>query len=145
MDNLTFRKATLNDSELAYQVKKAAFKDYVEKVWGWNEAEQRQLHERRFNFQDVRIIQLGMVPIGIMAVVLCPDCLRLNQLCLLPEYQGKGIGAECMIRIIEKAQRLTLPVRLRVLKVNRRALTFYQRLGFTRTGETDVHILMEKA
>jgi RimJ/RimL family protein N-acetyltransferase len=36
-----------------------------------------------------------------------------------------------------------LPVRLRVLKVNPRALAFYRRLGFTCTGETETHDLME--
>ena len=49
MNDLTFRKATADDSEFAYQTKRAAFKDYVEQVWGWNEQEQRQLHERRFS------------------------------------------------------------------------------------------------
>lgn len=134
-----------DDSEFAYRTKKAAFRKYVEKVWGWDEEEQRQLHERRFASQDFRMIQLGGIQVGIMAVVLCPDCLKLNQLFLLPEYQGKGIGTECMMRIIEEAHGLDLPVRLRVLKVNGRALAFYQRLGFTSIGETDTHVLMERA
>ncbi len=68
----------------------------------------------------------------------------MNQLFLLPEYQSKGIGRECMLRVIEEARRLGLPVRLRVLKVNPRALAFYERLGFARTGETETHHLMEK-
>jgi hypothetical protein len=40
-------------------------------------------------------------------------------------------------------RQLGLPVRLRVMKVNPRALAFYERLGFMRTGETDTHDLME--
>lgn len=48
-------------------------------------------------------------------------------------------------RVISEARRLGLPIRLRVLKVNNRALAFYQRLGFTPVGETDTHILMEMA
>jgi len=144
MDNLTLRKARPEDSEFAYCVKRVAFEEYVEKVWGWDENEQQKLHEQRFKAQDFRIINLAGTDIGIMAMVKEPDCMRLNQLFLLPEHQGKGIGHKCMLMIMEEAHQLGLPVRLRVLKVNPRASAFFKRLGFTRTGETDTHHLMEK-
>lgn len=76
-------------------------------------------------------------------MVVAPDCVKVNQLFLLPEYQGKDIGRRCMLLIMEEARELGLPVRLRVMKVNPRALAFYQRLGFMRTGETNTHDLME--
>ncbi len=63
------RKAGPDDSEFAYCVKKAAFRAYVEKVWGWDEEEQRQFHEQRFEAQDFRIINLAGTDVGIMAVV----------------------------------------------------------------------------
>jgi GNAT superfamily N-acetyltransferase len=78
-----------------------------------------------------------------MAVVMGPDCVHVNQLFLLPEHQGKGIGRRCMWLVMVGARRLGLPVRPRVMKVNPRALAFYQRLGFLRTDETDPHDLME--
>ena len=143
MSSVTLRKAGPNDSEFAYRAKRAAFKEYVEKVWGWDEDEQRQLHEQRFQAQDFRVINLAGIDVGIMAVVVAPDCVKVNQLFLLPEYQGKGIGRRCMLLITEEARQLGLPIRLRVLKANPRALVFYQRLGFTRTGETATHDLME--
>jgi len=144
MHDLTLRKARPEDSEFTYCVKKAAFKEYVERVWGWDEKEQRKLHEQRFKAQDFRVINVAGKDIGIMAMEVAPDCIRLNQLFLLPEHQGKGIGRECVLMIMEEAKQLGLPVRLRVLKVNPRALAFFQKLGFTRTGETDTHDLMEK-
>lgn len=67
----------------------------------------------------------------------------MNQLFLLQEHQGKDIGRRCMLLIMEEARQLGLPVRLRVMKVNPRALAFYQRLGFRCTSETDTHGLME--
>ena len=48
-----------------------------------------------------------------------------------------------MRRIMVEAPQLGLPVRLRVLKVNPRARTFYQKLGFADVGETEKHGLME--
>ena len=47
-----------------------------------------------------------------------------------------------MLVIMEQRNSLGLPVRLRVLKVNARAVTFYKRLGFEITDETDTHFLM---
>ena len=144
MDGLRLRKATADDREFAYQAKKAAFRRYVEAVWGWDEAEQRQLHRRRFGSQEFFVIQLSGIDVGILARVRKPACVKLNQLFVLPEYQNRGIGKVCMIRILEEADALKLPVRLRVLKVNVRAIVFYQRLGFGKIGESDTHILMER-
>jgi len=144
MNYLKLRKATDKDSEFAYQTKKAAFREYVEKVWGWDEKEQRQLHEKRFASQDFQIIQVSETDVGVLAIVRQPDCLKVNQMFIVPEYEGKGIGQECMMRIIEDATLSKLPIRLRVLKINNRAIVFYERFGFKRTGETETHILMER-
>lgn len=143
MNSLTLRKASPNDSEFAYCAKSAAFKEYMEKVEAWDEDEQRQLHEQRFGAQDFRVINQAGTDVGIMAVVVAPDCVKVNQLFLLPEHQGKDIGRRCMLLIMEEARHLGLPVRLRVMKVNPRALAFFQRLGFVCVDETDTHHLME--
>lgn len=145
MSELTLRQANPDDSEFAYCAKRAAFREYVEKVWGWDEERQRQLHQQRFGAQDFRVINLDGTDVGIMAVVVASDCVQVNQLFILPERQCMGIGRRCMSLIIEEARQLGLPVRLRVLKVNSRALAFYQRLGFVCTGESDSHDLLEWA
>ena len=144
MNNLRLRKATADDSEFAYQTKKVAFRKYVEKVWSWDEDEQRQLHERRFASQDFQVIQVSDINVGILAVVRQPDCVKVNQIFIVPEYQSRGIGAACIMRIIEDAAVSKLPVQLQVLKVNNRAVTFFQRLGFRSIGESDTHVLMER-
>ena len=145
MEHITLRQATPDDSQFAYQTKKAAFRTYVEMVWGWDEAEQRGLHERRFAVQDVQVIRAFDADVGILSVVREPDCLKVNQLYILPAWQSRGIGESCMMRVIRDAARDGLPVRLEVLKVNARAAAFYSRLGFKKTGESDTHVLMERA
>lgn len=145
MHDLTLRKAGPSDSAFAYRVKRAAFKEYVEKVWGWDEDEQRRLHAQRFGKHDFRIVNSDGTDVGIMTVAVATDCVHVHQLFLLPEHQSKGIGGKCMSLILEEARQLGLPVRLSVLKVNPRALAFYQRLGFTRTGETDTHWICEES
>ncbi|UCC78267.1 MAG: GNAT family N-acetyltransferase [Candidatus Zixiibacteriota bacterium] len=144
MDNLKLRKATPADSEFAYRTKKAAFGQYVEQVWGWDEEEQRRLHSRRFSSQDFSVIQLSGADVGIMAIVQETDCVKLNQIFILPEYQGRGIGMACTKRVIEDAAAAGLSVRLQVLKVNNRAIAFFQKSGFKKVGESDTHIRMER-
>lgn len=142
--NINLRKATTEDSEFAFETKKAAFRPYVEMVWDWNEMEQRQMHERRFLDQVFQVVQLSGTDIGVLVIVPEPDCIKVNQLFILPQYQGKGIGEACMMKIIEDSKKNNLPIRLRVLKVNKRAASFYHRLGFVENGETDTHIMMER-
>jgi GNAT superfamily N-acetyltransferase len=138
------RKATANDSEFAYRTKKEALGKYVEQVWGWDDEEQRRLHDQRFTPENFRVIQASGIDSGILAPARKTDCLRLNQLFILPEYQGRGIGTLCMMHVLKDAAAYKLPVRLRVLKVNSRAAAFYKRLGFRIIGESDTHMLMER-
>jgi ribosomal protein S18 acetylase RimI-like enzyme len=142
MTNLTLRQASTADSDFAYRVRSVAFKQYVEKTSGWDDVKQRQLHDERFRVQDFRIINLAGTDVGIMALGVAPDCVKVNQLLLLPEHQGREIGRRCMLLIMAQARQLGLPIRLRVMKVNPRALAFYERLGFMRVGQTDTHDLM---
>jgi GNAT superfamily N-acetyltransferase len=144
MDSLRLRKATPSDSEFAYRTKEAAFRQYVEQVWGWDEQEQRRLHERRYASQQYSVIQWSGVDVGIMAIIREFDCLKLNQIFVLPEYQGRGIGTACTKRVIEEAASSGLSIRLQVLKVNSRAIVFFRKSGFKSIGETDTHVLMEK-
>lgn len=142
--SITFRPATAQDSEFAYGVKKTTLGEYVRQVWGWDEDEQRRLHQRRFASQDFQVIVATGADVGILALSHEPDCLRVNQLLVLPEYQGKGVGTACMRLVLEDAAGGRLPVRLQVLKVNHRAIEFYRQLGFSDAGTDATHILMEK-
>lgn len=141
---MSFRRATPQDSEFAYRVKKTTLAEYVRQVWGWNEDEQRRLHQRRFASQDFRIVVLSGAAVGVLALSREPDCLKVNQLLVLPEHQGSGIGTACMKHVFGEAAASGLPVRLQVLKVNRRAVEFYRRLGLSETGHDDTHVHLEK-
>jgi GNAT superfamily N-acetyltransferase len=143
VDSLTLRAADQGDSEFAFTARRAALKQYVDAMAGWDEAEQRELHGRRFASQDFRVISFAGVDVGIIAVSLTPDHMKINQLLLVPERQGRRIGRQCMLRMMDEAAALGLPIRLRVMKVNPRALSFYERLGFIRTAATDSHDLLE--
>ena len=142
--SLGLRMADQADKDFAYRVKKSAFRAYAEEVWGWREDEQRELHERQFREGLFFVISVDGQDIGIMSLSQEPDCLALNQLYIVPEHQGQGIGRRCMAIVMEQAEILDVPIRLRVLRVNPRAMAFYESLGFAKRGETDTHILLQK-
>jgi GNAT superfamily N-acetyltransferase len=142
MDDLTFRKATEADSDFAYGVKRTAFRKYADRVWGWDEARQRGLHETRFAAQNFEIIGFRGNDVGVLSTVEEADCVHVYQLFILPGHQGRGIGSACMKRVMGDARISRKQIRLQVLKVNSRATEFYQRLGFRNLGETDTHTQM---
>ena len=140
---LLIRQATAQDKEFAFQTKKAALREYVEQTRGWDEDEQRRLHEERFATQEFQIVRFGDVDAGILSVDRQPGCITVNQIYILPEHQGQGIGSICMATIFEEATAANVPVRLKVLKVNRRAIAFYERLQFRRIDENETYVFME--
>ena len=144
MEGLKFRKAQATDSDFVFTVKKAAFREYVEQVWGWDEVYQKELHNRRFTSQDLRIIQFNGTDVGFLSTSSTTDTLNVDQVYILPEYQGKGIGPACLRGIIDDASLEQKPVTLQVLKINTRATAFYQRLEFAIVDENSTHFQMKR-
>jgi ribosomal protein S18 acetylase RimI-like enzyme len=64
----------------------------------------------------------------------------LNEIQLLPEFQGQGIGSDLIRQEIARTQVQQIPLRLRVLKHNTRAQHLYARLGIVVFEETETHI-----
>ncbi len=141
---LVLRRATEDDSDYAFAMRKAAFRVYVDRSGGWDEQAERRRHERSFAVHDYRVICLRGEARGIVSLDLSGDRFKINQIFLAPAQQRQGIGGRCMALLIAEARRLDLPVLLRVMKVNPRARALYERLDFQVTDETDTHVVMEK-
>ena len=144
MEELSLRKAHARDSEFVFTVKKAAYRKYVEQVWGWDDNYQRERHNKEFASYDFRIIQFCETDVGFLITSSTSDTLKVNQIFILPEYQGKGIGSACMTRIVGDANLEQKSVSLKVLKVNTRGIALYKRLGFTIVGKDSIYFQMEK-
>ena len=142
--SVRLRKATAADSKFAFQTKKATLAKYVAQVWGWDEDEQSRMHETRFAAQDFRVVQVSDTDVGILASARHPDHIRVYQLLIRPEHQHQGIGTAVMTHVIRDAAARQLPVRIQVLKVNRRAGRFYRNFGFRIIGQDGTHLRMER-
>jgi len=132
-----------------FDVRRQAFRPYLELEDGWNEDLELKSHFQRFGQQRFRIIVAGSIDVGYLATAVYPATtdstanLYVHQLMLLLPFQSKGIGSTCLQLIRKEARALGLPVRLRVLRVSPRALAFYVSLGSKIIGESDSHIGLE--
>jgi ribosomal protein S18 acetylase RimI-like enzyme len=103
---------------------------------------QHQYYQDQFPHASYDVILREGQPVGRLYVDRREDEIRIIDIALLPEARGHGIGGALLDDLIAKAKTLNKPVRIHVERANR-ALSLYQRLGFSEIGQTDFYFLME--
>jgi ribosomal protein S18 acetylase RimI-like enzyme len=142
---ISLRPANARDMEFLRRVHREAMRPHVERTWGsWDEGVQRKRFYESTDPATHEVIEVSGEPVGCQWVRQHPDALELVRLYLLPEAQGRGIGTHLVTALCQQAARQGLIVRLRVMRVNQ-AQRLYRRLGFKVVGETETHLLMERA
>jgi ribosomal protein S18 acetylase RimI-like enzyme len=139
------RPATPADKELCYRLHRAAMRPYVEAIWGWDEAVQRDFHSRGFDPTRTQIVTVDGDEAGALIVDHRPSEIYVGRIELHPDYQGQGIGSRLIRRLLHEAAARRQPLTLDVLTANPRAQQLYQRLGFRevyRHGENNIKIRM---
>lgn len=133
------------DYEFIYNVKKNAYKKYVEECWGtWNEEVQRKLFEKFINAvkDDTYIIQLNGKNIGFYNGETLEDgSYEIGNICIIPEYQGKGLGTRILKDIMESHNGQDLHIQY--FKTNPVG-KLYERIGFVPDYEKEFHYVMFK-
>jgi GNAT superfamily N-acetyltransferase len=150
--DIHLREATAADSDFVFNALHEAIGPYVDLAWGWNHARELERHAERWGRLRFRLIVAGGADAGYLSTAVYdqptgayPTSLYLHQLMILPLFQSRGIGAACLRRVQAEARELGLPLRLRVLRVNPRALAFYLAAGCRVVGESDSHISLESS
>lgn len=145
MTTIGLRPAIDADSELCYQLHKAAMGEYITAIWGWDEPTQRGYHARAFKPGRWQIITADGQDAGMFAVEYRPGEIYLARIEVEPRCQGRGIGTRLIRALIQEAAQKGQDLVLDVLAVNQRARALYQRLGLTevaRHGDNNVKITM---
>ena len=93
---------------------------------------------------DDRILVRDGCPIGRLVVDRRADGIRVVDIAVVPEEQGRGIGAALLGDVLAQADAAGLPVTLHVLATSRASL-LYERLGFRALAGDGVHVPMERA
>jgi ribosomal protein S18 acetylase RimI-like enzyme len=142
VEQYSLRRSTIADVERLFEIHRAALKEYVAATWGWDELWQLNFFREHFQPGARLVIEVQEQAVGFLDVSERADAIWLENIELSPAHQGCGIGTSIIRGLIRRAETARLPLRLQVLKVNKRAQTLYDRVGFSIVGETDTHLLM---
>lgn len=144
-ENIILIPYTDDNYEFVYEVKKNAYKKYVEECWGsWDEEAQRGFFDKFINSvkDNAYIIMDGDNKIGFYnGEVLSNGNYEVGNICIIPEYQGKGIGTKILKEKLEENK--DRDVEIQYFKQNPVG-KLYDRLGFIPNGETEFHYQMIK-
>jgi ribosomal protein S18 acetylase RimI-like enzyme len=136
------RQATMDDFEFLYKLHVQTLRPYVEALWGWEEAWQREYFERKFDPQKYKIIQIEGRDAGVLAVKQGEGKTHIELLEIMPDFQKRGVGTAVINDICSQAFLRNHVVTLNVLKSNIPARRLYERLGFTKVREEEYRIEM---
>lgn len=145
MNRYVLRKYNNEDYDFVYEVKKNAYKKYVEQCWGrWNEKEQRNRFKESMEkaIDKTYIIMGDNERIGFyQGQVVNERTYYIENICIIPEYQGKGIGTEILKSILKEYSDKNIEIQyFKQNPVGR----LYEKLGFIPNGETEFHFQMIK-
>lgn len=134
------------DYEFVYNVKKNAYKKYVEECWGeWKEEDQRKHFERFINTvkNNTYIIMSGNKQIGFYnGEIIENGNYEVGNICVIPEYQGQGIGTKILKDKLEENK--DRDIEIQYFKSNPVG-KLYEKLGFLPIAETEFHYQMIKS
>ena len=139
-----FRSITERDYDFIYRVKKDAYKKYVETCYGsWDEEQQKEYFKKFIEaYKDgAFIITSAGIDIGFYNGCTSDDKYEIGNICIIPEYQNRGIGTNILKDILSehRGKEITLQ-HFKQNPVGR----LYERLGFKLVGETQFHYQMIK-
>ena len=140
--SIDFRQATEEDFDFLFAMHIATMKDYVDQIWGWDDAFQESLFRERYIPNQIQVIKFDGKDIGMISLEERTDDVFLRAIEILPTHQGQGIGSRIIQEIIDDAESKQKPVSLSVLKGNP-AKSLYERLGFSVIEETDPRFFMK--
>ena len=152
MSDVTLRPIRPDDEAFLFRVYASTREEELAPLQ-WSEEQKRAFLQMQFRAQHQHyqtyfpaarfdVVVWRDQPIGRLYVDRREDEIRIIDIALLPEFRRQGFGSRMLREILDEATQPPKPVRIHVERFNP-ALKLYERLGFTRTGDTGVYYLME--
>ena len=143
--NYTLVKYTDDDYQFVYDLKKDAYKQYVELNYGpWNDEQQIEMFDEFLKARKdyIQIIMIDNNKIGFVdGKDISETEYEQGNICISKPFQGKGIGTDFLTNLFTSHPNQNIS--LRVFKQNP-AQNLYKRLGFEIVCETKTHFNMMK-
>ena len=131
------------DYDFGKHVHHTCYRDVVLRQFGtWDGLLQEGFFRETWFAYPHKLVLIDEQPVGVLCIIDKPDCLIIQEIQILPAYQGSGLGTKILKEQIALAKSRGIPIRLRVLRENR-AKFLYERLGFAPVEPTDVGFIME--
>jgi ribosomal protein S18 acetylase RimI-like enzyme len=136
------RLATVEDQHDLFELHRIAFKEHIERIWGWDEKWQKDNFVRECASSMTSVVRLNSRTVGYLQVRYEPHRVYIQNIALHPEFQNKGIGTTLLNEVKTEATARQVPLELAVFRTNGSAQRFYERRGFLRSSESKSHIEM---
>ena len=135
--------ATEDDRAWLDELRRVAYHQLMTETFGaWDETRHNRHCQECWNQGAIQIVSINGNKIGMIQLTESPDVIELSEIQIHPDYQGRQIGQRLMIDVISRAREAQKKLTLSVALKNRRALKFYQGLGFRTVGRSDSHFQM---
>ncbi|MFK3643390.1 GNAT family N-acetyltransferase [Pseudomonas protegens] len=131
---------SLSDLETLVQMRIAAMRESLERLGRFDPQRARERFAASFAAERCHFILSDGQPAGFIQSQSHGDHLRLQHLYVLPQFQGRGLGAKALEQLLERSANEQLPIHLDALRGSD-SNRFYRRLGFVQVGESewDIH------
>jgi ribosomal protein S18 acetylase RimI-like enzyme len=141
-DPVNLRPPANGEEADLFAIHRAVFRPHIERIWGWDEEWQKANFSRELASATTSVIQVDSVTAGYLQSRDEGSRIYVQNIALLPAFQGKGLGTRLMKELQAKAALRGVPLELSVFRGNDPARRFYERLGFRETGESHTHTQM---
>ncbi|PRY08186.1 GNAT family N-acetyltransferase [Paraburkholderia sp. BL25I1N1] len=142
--NIAFTDTTASDADTLVAIRIAAMRESLERIGRFDPQRARERFLASFDPALCRFIEIDGVRSGFILIRPQADHWLLDHLYILPEHQGKGVGAAVLRDVFARADAQRLPIRVGALRGSD-SNRFYQRHGFVQTdeGEWDVYYVRQ--
>ena len=134
--NIAFPNTTQSDAGTLVAIRIAAMRESLDRIGRFDPQRARERFLASFDPALCRFIAVDGVHSGFIVIRPQEDHWLLDHLYVLPEHQGKGIGAAVLRDVFADADAQRMPIRLGALRGSD-SNRFYQRHGFVKSGEAE--------
>ncbi|QZI71689.1 GNAT family N-acetyltransferase [Pseudomonas protegens] len=134
--SLSLLATTPHDLETLVQMRISAMRESLERIGRFDPQRARERFAASFAAERCHFILSDGQPVGFIQSQSHEDHLRLQHLYVMPQYQGRGLGAQALEPLLEHSTREQLPIHLDALRGSD-SNRFYRRLGFVQVGESE--------
>jgi GNAT superfamily N-acetyltransferase len=141
MADWDLRPASLRDVEAVVELRAVVMRADLERLGRYDPHRVRQRLRDGFDPAHTWVIEVAGAFAGSVALRPAEDCRWFEHFYLAPRLQGCGIGSAVLSELLERCDRIGVPVRLNVLQGSP-ARRLYERYGFTAEAEDPVDVFM---